>query len=67
MISNYSVCFHQVLINTLSILLPIVIPLIHFGAVSRIWDDYNYEVDKYNCRNNCWDTIFKGKFIKQNE
>ena len=40
--------------------LPLVIPLLHFGIVSRLWDQYNFPVDKYNCRNTCWDTIFKG-------
>ena len=42
-------------------LLPMIIPVLHFGVVSRLWDEYNYYVDKDECRNNCWDTIFKGK------
>ena len=42
--------------------LPLLIPLLHFGIISRLWDQYNFPVDKYNCRNTCWDTIFKGNY-----
>jgi hypothetical protein len=51
---------HHFIVSALSVFLPIVIPLLHFGVVFRLWDQYNYTVDKFNCRNSCWDTVFKG-------
>ena len=55
-IDNVSVV--SIFIGTLP---PLLIPLLHFGVVSKLWDKYSFAVDIYNCRNTCWDTVFKGK------
>lgn len=39
---------------------PILIPFLHFGVLSHLWDQYNYNVDTKTCSCSCWDTIFKG-------
>ena len=44
----------------LAAVLPMIIPLLHFGVIYRLWDQYDYSVDTKKCRNSCWDTIYKG-------
>ena len=43
-----------------AILIPILLPLLHFGVISHLWDEFNYEVNVKDCSCYCWDTIFKG-------
>ena len=47
----------------ISTLFPIIVPYIHFGLVSQLWDKYTYIFNKRDCRCYCWDTIFKGKSL----
>ena len=41
---------------------PIIIPVVQFGLVFRLWDKYNKPVDKKLCSCSCWDTVFKGGY-----
>ncbi|KAF2367188.1 hypothetical protein FHG87_002043 [Trinorchestia longiramus] len=43
-------------------LLPILIPLFHFGILSKLWEEYNFPVDPHRCSCACWDTVFKGPY-----
>ena len=47
----------------LAVIIPMLLPSIHLGIVSRLWDDFNYRVNKKDCSCSCWDTIFKGKYF----
>ena len=41
---------------------PILIPVVQFGLVYRLWDQFNQPVDKKLCSCSCWDTVFKGPY-----
>ena len=65
MICSQNTTYFSIVSILIGALLPLLIPLIHFGVVSRLWDQYSFSVDIYNCRNTCWDTVFKGNiYIK---
>ncbi|XP_069179412.1 uncharacterized protein [Procambarus clarkii] len=40
----------------------IMLPFLHFGIISHLWDKFNYKVDREMCSCSCWDTIFKGVY-----
>ena len=50
--------------SALAAAVPVMIPALQFGFVYKIWDKYNKKVDRNNCRNTCWDTVFKGEYWK---
>ena len=43
-------------------LVPILIPVIQFGVIFRLWDKYNKPINKDLCSCSCWDTVFKGGY-----
>lgn len=45
---------------TLGFLVPVLLPFVHLGIISHLWDEFNYKVDRRGCSCSCWDTIFKG-------
>ena len=47
--------------SALAAAVPVMIPALQFGFIYKIWDKYNKKVDRHNCRNTCWDTVFKGE------
>ena len=49
--------------SALAAAVPVMIPALQFGFIYKIWDKYNKKVDRHNCRNTCWDTVFKGEWI----
>ena len=49
--------------SALAAAVPVMIPALQFGFIYKIWDKYNKKVDRHNCRNTCWDTVFKGECI----
>ena len=49
--------------SALAAAVPVMIPALQFGFIYKIWDKYNKKVDRHNCRNTCWDTVFKGGWI----
>ena len=49
--------------SALAAAVPVMIPALQFGFIYKIWDKYNKKVDRHNCRNTCWDTVFKGEAI----
>jgi len=67
MICSQNTTYFSIFSILIGALLPLLIPLIHFGVVSRLWDQYSFSVDIYNCRNTCWDTVFKGPIEKGSE
>ena len=67
MICSQNTTYFSILSILIGALLPLLIPLIHFGVVSRLWDQYSFSVDIYNCRNTCWDTVFKGNIYITNQ
>ena len=66
MICSQNTTYFSIFSIVIGALLPLLIPLIHFGVVSRLWDQYSFSVDIYNCRNTCWDTVFKGMYYISN-
>lgn len=44
------------------ILIPILLPFVHIGVISHLWDEFNYKVDVRGCSCPCWDTVFKGPY-----
>ena len=67
MICSQNTTYFSILSILIGALLPLLIPLIHFGVVSRLWDQYSFSIDIYNCRNTCWDTVFKGNIYITNQ
>ncbi|KAG7163969.1 uncharacterized protein LOC121872282 [Homarus americanus] len=41
-------------------LIPVLLPFLHFGIISHLWDEFNFKVNRQMCSCSCWDTIFKG-------
>ena len=67
MICSQNTTYFSIFSILIGALLPLLIPLIHFGVVSRLWDQYSFSVDIYKCRNTCWDTVFKGNIYITNQ
>ncbi|CAL4072818.1 unnamed protein product, partial [Meganyctiphanes norvegica] len=44
------------------IIIPILLPFVHIGIISHLWDEFAYKVDARGCSNPCWDTVFKGPY-----
>ena len=53
--------------SALAAAVPVMIPALQFGFIYKIWDKYNKKVDRNNCRNTCWDTVFKGEWVSISE
>ena len=51
--------------SALAAAVPVMIPALQFGFIYKIWDKYNKKVDRHNCRNTCWDTVFKGDWTSR--
>ena len=48
--------------SALAAAVPVMLPVLQFGLIYKIWDKYNKKVDRNYCRNTCWDTVFKGEW-----
>lgn len=46
----------------LAALLPLLLPLLQFGLVYRLWAEHAVEVRREACQNSCWDTVFKAGY-----
>ena len=45
-----------------SLLLPVLLPLLQFGVVFRLWAQHGVNVTRDHCSNSCWDTNFKAGY-----
>lgn len=52
----------SILVFSLGILLPLVLPIVQFGVVYKLWDQHAVEVKRDYCQNSCWDTVFKAGY-----
>jgi len=41
---------------------PLVLPILQFGFVYRLWEEHAVEVKRDYCQNSCWDTVFKAGY-----
>ena len=48
-----------VLVGCLGLILPLLLPLLQFGLVYRLWEQHAVVVKRDYCQNSCWDTVFK--------
>ena len=45
-----------------SLLLPLLLPILQFGVVFRLWAHHGVNVTRDHCSNSCWDTNFKAGY-----
>ena len=45
-----------------SLLLPLLLPILQFGVVFRLWAQHGVNVTRDHCSNSCWDTNFKAGY-----
>lgn len=46
----------------LACFVPILIPTIQFGLVYKLWSEFDFPVNRRECKNSCWDTTFKAGY-----
>jgi len=46
----------------LAALLPLLLPVLQFGLVYRLWEEHAVVVRREACQNSCWDTVFKAGY-----
>lgn len=51
-----------VLVGCLGLILPLLLPLLQFGLVYRLWEQHAVVVKRDYCQNSCWDTVFKAGY-----
>jgi len=42
--------------------IPLLLPILQFGFVYRLWEEHAVEVKRDYCQNSCWDTVFKAGY-----
>ncbi|XP_076039583.1 uncharacterized protein LOC143024609 [Oratosquilla oratoria] len=61
--SEGSIPYRQIMLGLAAgFMVPVLLPFLHFGIISHLWDEYNFKVDPRTCSCSCWDTIFKGVY-----
>ena len=44
--------------------LPVLLPWLHLGVISHLWDEFKFKVNRTSCDCSCFDTVFKGNILQ---